>query len=516
MTRSPRVLVGQSYYLSFDPKSLQGHQPYPPLGSLIAAACLRQEGYEVAFFDAMLASSETEWERALDREKPSFAVLFEDNFNYLSKMCLLRMREAALTMIEAAAHRGCTVLVCGSDASDRPDLYLAAGADFVISGEGEETLLELMASLCGRSSQPLERIRGYISNRGDGELLRQPPRPVLRDLDSLPLPAWDLLDVDRYRETWLEHHGFFSLNTATTRGCPFHCNWCAKPIWGQTYHQRSPENVAAELALLHELYQPDEIWFADDILGLKKGWITSLADCLDERDLTIRFKCQSRVDLLLREGEIDGLRRAGCDLVWVGAESGSQKILDAMDKGTQVEQIDEATRRLRAAGIRVGFFLQFGYPGEEREDIELSLAMVRRCQPDEIGMSVSYALPGTRFYDMVSDQLGEKRNWVDSQDLDMMYRGTFATPFYRHLYRVLHKEFRMRRSWRELRSMTWRDLRWKHILQSSKMAFHAFSLPFYRRRLDRLATLPNASLGALSSGMTPQQAAKPTVQESRS
>lgn len=508
---SQAVLVGQSFFLRFDAKSWQGQQPYPPLGSLIAAACLRREDYEVSFFDAMLAESEDDWCQALDRAKPRFALLFEDNFNYLSKMCLLRMRQAALAMIAAAKERGCTVLVCGSDASDQAEQYLGAGADFVLLGEGEGTLVELMATLSGCSPAALDTISGWIGHDAGG-IVRRPARPVLDDLDELPFPAWDLIDVDRYREIWLGHHGYFSLNVATTRGCPFHCNWCAKPIWGQTYHSRSAENVVSELALLEEHFAPDEIWFADDILGLKRGWLNELAAELEGRGLEIRFKCQSRVDLLLRDGEIDALRRAGCSIVWVGAESGSQKILDAMDKGTRVEQIDEATRQVQEAGIRVGFFLQFGYPGEEREDIELTLDMVRRCRPDEIGMSVSYALPGTRFYEMVRDQLGAKQNWEDSQDLDMMYRGTYTTAFYRHLYQVLHKEFRMRRTAAKLRALSPVAWRWAHLVRGAKASYHWLSLPFFRRRLDRLANRPNEGLGMLESGMTADDAADPTPQ----
>ena len=233
-------------------------------------------------------------------------------------------------------------------------------------------------------------------------------------MDSLPRPAWDLVDVEQYRNAWLDRHGYYSMNMVTTRGCPYHCNWCAKPIWGQRYNSRSPEAVAAELKWLKETYHPDHIWFVDDIMGLKPGWMRRFADEIERLDAHVPFKCLSRVDLLLRDGDIDALRRAGCQIVWVGAESGSQKILDAMEKGTKVEQIYEASRRLHAAGVKVAFFLQFGYPGETREDIELTLQMVRDCQPDDIGMSVSYPLPGTKFYDRVHDELGAKQNWQDS------------------------------------------------------------------------------------------------------
>ena len=207
----------------------------------------------------------------------------------------------------------------------------------------------------------------------------------------------------------------FALNMATTRGCPYSCNWCAKPIWGQSYAVRSPANVVAELKTLIEAAAPDYIWFMDDIMGLKPKWWGAFADELERNAIRIRFKCLSRADLVLREGAVADLARAGCDIVWLGAESGSQKILDAMDKGLTVEQIEEATRRLKAAGIRVGHFIQFGYSGEGVADIARTIGMIRRTQPDEIGISVSYPLPGTAFYDRVKAELHGKRNWSDSE-----------------------------------------------------------------------------------------------------
>jgi anaerobic magnesium-protoporphyrin IX monomethyl ester cyclase len=212
-------------------------QPYPPLGTLYAASFLRQHGYEVALFDAMLAESENEWAKALDLHMPIYAILYEDNFNYLSKMCLLRMRQAAQTMIKLAKQCGCTVILCGADATDHPNEYLSYGADYVLLGEGEETLVELLDCLTGKSNQPLETILGLVFN--DGIVRRNPRRPDIRALDDLPFPAWDLVDVSRYRNIWLERHGYFSMNMVTTRGCPFHCSWCAKPIWEQRYNAQS-------------------------------------------------------------------------------------------------------------------------------------------------------------------------------------------------------------------------------------------------------------------------------------
>jgi len=517
------VLIGQSYFLRFDPKLWEAMQPYPPLGSLYAASWLRARGHSVSFFDAMLAESEQDWSRAVRSSRAPIAILYEDNFNYLSKMCLLRMRQAAFTMIEAAKEQGCTVIVAGADASDHAALYLDHGADFALIGEGEETLGQLMDHLGGAAVHP-EEISGlaWRAEKGSSGAQATPRRAPLRDLDSLPFPAWDLVEMDRYREAWLHRHGYFSLNMVTTRGCPYHCNWCAKPIWGQRYNVRSPENVADELEHLRRAYSPDHIWFMDDILGLKPGWIEEFAGIVEQRSLRTPFKSLNRADLVLRGGTVDALRRAGARTVWIGAESGSQKILDAMEKGTRVEQVYEAARRLREAGIEVAFFIQFGYPGETRSDIRLTRKMIRDCQPDDIGISVSYPLPGTRFYEAVQAELGLQRQWVDSNDLAMLYRGPFGTGFYRKLHASVHHEFRARAAWRELRRRWRRERRETPgsrnmaekpatALMRSLAANLLLILPS-RLQVEALSRRPHRGLGPLHPDMGPEEAASPSPQ----
>lgn len=443
-----QILLGQSYYLRFDPKLWKAMQPYPPLGTLYAASWLRQHGYEVALFDAMLAESEAEWDVALEAHKPHYAIIYEDNFNYLSKMCLLRMRTAAFKMIEMAKLRGCIVILCGADVTDHYKEYLEKGADYCIIGEGEETLLELLNQLS--AGKDAENVIGVASRA----TLHATRRPDITNPDKLPFPAWDLVDLEKYRSIWMKHHGYFSMNMVTTRGCPYHCNWCAKPIWGQRYNSRSPENVVAEMKWMKENFAPEHIWFADDILGLKPNWIERFAGLLHQADAAIPFKCLQRADLV-NEKTAAALAKAGCRTVWIGAESGSQKVLDAMDKGDTVEDIYNAARLLHAQGIEVGFFLQFGYPGETWHDVQQTLKMVSECVPDDIGISVSYPLPGTKFYERVKMELGEKQNWVDSEDLAMLYRGPFPTEFYRILHRRVHYEFRSRKALRQPSLRRW-------------------------------------------------------------
>jgi radical SAM superfamily enzyme YgiQ (UPF0313 family) len=308
------------------------------------------------------------------------------------------------------------IVINGADASDRTAEYRDAGFRHVIRGEVEHAIVEIA--------------------RGN-ELRRMPPV----NLDSLPMPAWDLIDAAPYRAAWKKAHGHFSLNLVSSRGCPYRCTWCAKPIWGDSYRCRSARLVAEELREVKGRFAPDHVWFADDIFALSQQWTHKFAEAVEALDASMPFKMQSRCDLMTRATVAD-LRRAGCDEVWMGVESGAQDILDAMDKGTRVWQVFEARENLRRHGIRAGFFLQFGYPGETWKEIEKTIAMVRETQPDDIGVSVSYPLPGTKFHQMVSDQLGPKENWSDSDDLDMMFQGAFTTEFYRALADALHLEVR--------------------------------------------------------------------------
>jgi anaerobic magnesium-protoporphyrin IX monomethyl ester cyclase len=430
------VLLTHSNHLYFDRKQVTKMQPYPPLQTLLAAAALRERGISVALFDSTLNAPEEGFAEALDLHRPSLVVVCEDDFNFLSKMCLGRNRELAFWMAAAAGAQGVPIAAHGSDASDQVGEYLNAGFDSVLIGEVETTLVELA------EGHPRASIRGLAYRDRDPSSVRHnPPRELRTDLGTLPLPAWDLIDMDQYRRAWKEAHGYFSLNMVSSRGCPYRCNWCAKPIYGNRYHARPPLSVASEMRHLKTAFQPDHIWFADDIFALSPKWTLGFADAVESLDGQIPFKMQSRCDLMTRD-TAGTLRRAGCAEVWMGAESGSQEILDAMDKGTRVKDIYRAVENLRGHGIRVGLFLQFGYPGETWSEIEETIRMVRETRPDDVGISVSYPLPGTRFHEQVSAQLGAKSNWSDSADLAMMFRGAYSSDFYRALADALHAEVR--------------------------------------------------------------------------
>jgi anaerobic magnesium-protoporphyrin IX monomethyl ester cyclase len=437
-------------------------QPYPPLGTLYAAAILRNAGISVAVFDTMLNDPEQEFEAALAEHHPALVVVYEDNFNFLSKMCLTRMREVSFQILAASQKANAAVLINGSDASDHVEEYLRNGFCCVLLGEAEFTLLEAVPQLLKNQKAVLGGIAGlaYLSPN-TGEVIHTPRRRPLRHLDVLPFPARDLINMDHYRDAWKSAHGCFSLNIVASRGCPYRCNWCAKPIYGDSFSVRSPRSVAEEMRQLKHEYNAEHLWFADDIFGLQAKWVLEFADAVETLGAAVPFKMQSRVDLMTSV-TAGALRRAGCAEVWMGAESGSQKILDAMEKGTRVEQVATARENLRREGIRACYFLQFGYPGETWDDIQSTIDLVRDTRPDDIGVSVSYPLPGTKFFKRVQTQLGTKTNWSDSEDLSMMFRGAYTGEFYRALHDALHAEVD---SWNgRAHGNNWRE-HWERLVQ---------------------------------------------------
>lgn len=459
------ILVAHSYFLGFDRKQVERARPYPPLATLQVASLLREAGHEVAVFDAMLAGGTPEYDERLRTVQPQLALFYEDNFNFLSKMCLSRMRSAACEMIASARRQGARVIAAGSDASDAPAAYLAAGADVVLIGEGLPALRSLVRRLDSNprlDTAALVDGVGTIAATIDGRLVVTNGGHA-PDEQHPALAAWDLIDVERYRSAWLAAHGYFSLNMAASRGCSFRCAWCAKPIWGNRYLQREPAAVAAEMTYLKRTFAPDHIWFADDIFGFRVDWVAQFAAAVHAADGSVPFTIQTRADLV-GPAMARVLREANCREVWIGAESGSQRVLDSMNKGTKVEDIHCARARLAAQNIRVGFFIQLGYLDEQLEDILATRTLLEDSRPDDIGVSVAYPLPGTKFYERVKAQLQAKTHWQESNDLAMMFEGTYRSDFYRAIRELLHTQVSVqnraapRRAHRALRR------RWENLI----------------------------------------------------
>jgi anaerobic magnesium-protoporphyrin IX monomethyl ester cyclase len=465
-----KIQVGHSYFLRYDRKQWERGKPYPPLATIQVAALLRRMGHSLSLFDAMLSDGVEAYMPAFRAAGPDLVVFYEDNFNFLTKMCLGRMREAACRMIAEARAAGARVIVAGSDASDQPEPFLAAGADAVLVGEGIGALSALVERLERHPDIDDEAWTAGLSGVATlvdgavrtGRIGPQPPDPRV-----VGQPAWDLLDIEQYRDFWRDRHGYFSLNMAASRGCPFRCNWCAKPIWGNHYNQRPAQEVAAEMTWLKQTYAPDHIWMADDIFGFRADWVSEFAEHLQQEDGSIPFTIQTRADLA-SERMCAALAKAGCSEAWIGAESGSQRVLDRMTKGTRVPELIGARHRLGDHGIRVGFFIQLGYIGEQLDDLLATRELVAEAAPDDIGVSVSYPLPGTKFFEEVKAQLGRKTHWEDSADLAMMFRGAYDSDFYRAFRDLLHDQVTLRQNGPDQIAEASLRQRWNALIASER------------------------------------------------
>ena len=439
-----QVLLTHSYHLPYDSKQLRKMQPYTPIGTLYAATALRAEGFSVAVFDSMLEEPSAMFAAMLEEHRPRIVAVYEDDFNFLSKMCLTRMREVAWEMARAAHAIGAVAIAHGSDSTDNPSLFLENGFDYVLCGEAETTLVQLCASILHGEDVP--QIEGLVR-------LDERGRPIQSLQRLAKNPRWaelafasrDLIDLEPYRSAWVKQHGYFSTNMVSSRGCPYHCNWCAKPISGNKFHLRPAAAVAEEMKMLKVGAGVEHIWFGDDVFALNHHWVREFAEEVTKRNAALPFKIQSRADLMSEE-TVANLKAAGCAEVWMGVESGAQSVLNAMDKGLSLPSVIAARKRLKEAGIRACFFLQFGYPGETWAELQETITFVRAMRPDDIGISLSYPLPGTVFYERVRAQLGQKRNWTDSDDLCIMFKAAYKTEFYRAVRDALHAEVD---SWRE-------------------------------------------------------------------
>lgn len=368
---------------------------YPSLGILTLAAWLRDRGLPVEVVDLTFERDRRAVRRAIDRFGPDVVGVHTKTM----------MFHRAAAIARDARARGVFALAGGPDSAERPELYLDAGFDAVVVGEGELTL-EAVAGRLHRGAS-VAGTPGVVVREG-GKVVRGPARPFLTNLDELPFPAWELVDMDRYLRTWQGRTGDRRMAVLTSRGCPFDCSWCSKPAFGRTFRQQSPERVLAELRALHTRFGVDYVRFCDDVFGIQRRWLETLLDGLTDGGLRLKFECLARVDLLKPE-LIGRMREAGLQRVYLGVESGSQKMLDLMNRGTRLTQVERAASALRSAGVRQFWFLMLGFPGEGLEDIEETVRLFRRFSPEEYSVSIAVPVPGTRFYDQVRARLRGER-----------------------------------------------------------------------------------------------------------
>lgn len=432
------LLLAHGYFLEHDAQERRVMKPYPPLGLLYLSAHLKARGAAVQVFDSTFRSY-SEFEEALRREKPGAVGLY----------CNLMTKRTVLRMIASCRAAGVPVVVGGPEPPQYALRYLEAGATVVAIGEGEVTLEELLPRLRG-GGRGLEAVDGIVFRGADGRVVHTPPRALIKDLDAQPLPDRDAIALQPYLDAWRGRHGKGSLSLLTARGCPYTCRWCSRSVFGETHRRRSFMAVADEAQMLVERWRTEMLWYVDDVFTIHRGFVLSYADEMGRRGLRVPFECISRPERI--DADVaDALRRLGCFRVWLGAESGSQRVLDAMDRRVTLEQVSRATRLLQAQGIQVGMFIMLGYPGEEESDLRATVDHLKRTRPDVFLTTVAYPIKGTPYHDTVAAHLREPGAWEQWSDRDLVPRGRPTRLYYRFARQWMEGEVARDRHWRARR-----------------------------------------------------------------
>ncbi len=434
-THSMELLLAHGYFLSEDERERRVMKPYPTLGLLYISSYLKAQGHSVGVFDATFQTLAA-FEARLRADQPGAVGIYT---NLMTKFNVLKM-------IEACRAAGAKVILGGPEPASYAEQYLAHGADVIVVGEGELTMSELMS----KGLDDLRSIAVIIFRGDDGAAVRTAPRPYIKDLDALPFPDRDAIDMDRYVDVWRTRHGMGSVSLICARGCPFHCQWCSHAVYGNSHRRRSPGNVVAELEMLIERYRPDQVWYADDVFTIHRKWFFEYAALLEQRRIKIPFECISRSDCLT-EDIVNKLADIGCYRLWLGSESGSQRVLDAMRRGVKVEDVQAKAKLLQSRGIQVGMFIMLGYEGETLPDIEATTEHLKISSPDVFLTTVAYPIKGTGYYQKVEKRVLVQAHWDQHSDRDLSVAGRYSPRFYSFATRWMVNAVALDREWRRER-----------------------------------------------------------------
>ncbi len=427
------ILLTHGYFLNEDESERHIMKPYPPLGILYLSSYLKSRGFDVAVFDTTFRSKEAFF-HFVDSNRPQLVGLY----------CNLMTKLNILEMVQYCKRQGCMVILGGPEPRYYAEEFLGHGADVVVRGEGEWTLAELLPRLAEKQMMELSKIPGITYIDEVGTVVATGDRTMINDLDSLPFPDREVVEIEKYMETWKKHHGMSSVSLICARGCPYHCRWCSRAVFGETHRRRSVKNVVDEIELLQARYNPDMLWFADDVFTINYKWFFDFYREMKTRGFRIPFECISRADRL-NEEVIKCLAELGCFRIWYGSESGSQRVLDAMERGVTVEQIRSVTNLAKRYGIRTGLFVMLGYPGEEVADIEETIRHLILADADEFLTTVAYPIKGTPFYEDVRTSLVERKPWSRRTERMLSLKGRYSDTFYWFANRRLVNEVQLHR-----------------------------------------------------------------------
>lgn len=429
------LLLSHGYFLHEDPKEQAVMKPYPPLGLLYLSSFLKQKDFAVEIFDSTFASK-AQFSSLLKEKRPRLVGLYS---NLMTKFNVLEM-------IRQAKAQNAIVVVGGPDPPYYAEEYLHFGADVVVIGEGEETLAELISILAREKFEQLAHVAGIVYKDEHHQIRRTPARALLPDLDALPMPDRAAIDLHKYVATWRTHHGKGAVSLITSRGCPYSCTWCSHSVFGKTLRKRNAKLVVDEVEMIRAEYAPDMLWYADDVFNINHKWHFEYAAELKRRALKIPFECICRADRL-NEEIVRTLKEMGCFRMWLGSESGSQRLLDLMKRGVKAEQVQAMTRLAKRYGIETGMFLMWGFEDENEDDVAQTVEHVKRANPDLVLTTVSYPIKGTEYHRRMEEQQLVVRSgaWEHSNDRDFRLAGRHSHRYYDFVNRWMSSELALQR-----------------------------------------------------------------------
>ncbi|MCX7877185.1 MAG: B12-binding domain-containing radical SAM protein [Ignavibacteria bacterium] len=425
-----KVFLTHAYYLNEDPKELEIMRPYVPLGILYISSYLKLRGIEVKVYDTTFKSFENQKE-ALKKFRPDIIAVY---CNLMTKLNVLRLIDF---IKNEKSLNGTSIILGGPEPANYAEEFLNYGADIIVKGEGEETMYDVCRMISEGWSP--EEVPGLIFISENGKLIKTGERQTIKNLDDLPMPDRKSVELNLYLEAWRKAHGYSSVSLNTMRGCPYTCRWCSHSVYGVSYRRRSPEKVCDELEYLIETYNPDGFWFVDDVFTISHKWLFRFAEAMKQRRLKIKYECISRSDRL-NEMVIKTLKDTGCFRLWIGAESGSQKVLDLMDRRVSASDTREKIKLAGKYGIETGTFIMLGYPGETKEDIYETARHLIEADPDFFLTTVAYPIKGTPFYSEVESRILTDKSWNKRTDRDLDFKGRYSKRFYRFANRYLINE----------------------------------------------------------------------------